>query len=130
MKYLKLYEAFIDFKITPEIRKEIDDILMPLKDIEYAYAFNSETENLLEISIYNSLNSWLQDNNVTRLSDIEDDIYHLIEYLKSFGINFLSVSTSKDILDRLDCTPSISSIDDLPKDMKIYRMDLLFEKEK
>ena len=106
MKYLKLFESFED---EETIKKDVADILQELIDrgFMYHYLDSANDDSVFFVTIHARFYSGSKPTQF-KWSDISDDVYHLIEYMKSKGYEVDHISSQEPSLRRkLDVYPSL-----------------------
>ena len=90
MRYLKRYKLFesTEIKEVDDIKEMIMDILLPISDMGYNISVNDTTQFTIRVVIYT-------DKPLKIDEDVKGEFDRMVYYLKSIGINNISVNYVK-----------------------------------
>jgi hypothetical protein len=121
MRYLKRYKVFesTEIKEVDDIKEMIMDILLPISDMGYNISVNDTTQFTIRVVIYT-------DKPLKIDEDVKIEFDRMVYYLKSIGINNISVNYVKRN-STLNCSRSYDKfMDEVKEDPEFSVRNLLF----
>jgi hypothetical protein len=121
MRYLKRYKVFesTEIKEVDDIKEMIMDILLPISDMGYNISVNDTTQFTIRVVIYT-------DKPLKIDEDVKGEFDRMVYYLKSIGINNISVNYVKRN-STLNCSRSYDKfMDEVKEDPEFSVRNLLF----
>jgi hypothetical protein len=121
MRYLKRYKLFesTEIKEVDDIKEMIMDILLPISDMGYNISVNDTTQFTIRVVIYT-------DKPLKIDEDVKGEFDRMVYYLKSIGINNISVNYVKRN-STLNCSRSYDKfMDEVKEDPEFSVRNLLF----